>query len=206
MILNQTFNSLKLFIMKKLSLFLVVFLLAVFTGFSQATIKPSVGISYNNFSGTSVDDAKGQIGMQIGGSVAFGKKFYVEPGVFYATKSTEFSSPSSASTTISEDALIKGIRVPVVVGFGLLGNEKSLASLRVFGGGSGFFVTGVGDALVKDNITTPSWGVFAGAGVDFWIMFAEASYEWSVTNVTTDVANIDFGKSRTLFFTVGFRF
>jgi hypothetical protein len=192
--------------MKKLTLFFVVMLLAVVTGFSQATIKPSIGISYNDFSGTTVDNAKGKIGMQLGGSVAFGKKFYVEPGVFYATKSTEFTSPSEASSNISEDALIKGIRVPVAVGLGLLGNEKSVASLRVFGGGSGFFVTGVGDGLVKDNITSPTWGVFAGAGVDFWIMFAEASYEWSLSNVTTDVANIDFGKSRTLFFTVGFKF
>ncbi len=192
--------------MKKLTLFFVVMLLAVVTGFSQATIKPSIGISYNDFSGTTVDNAKGKIGMQLGGSVAFGKKFYVEPGVFYATKSTEFTSPSEASSNISEDALIKGIRVPVAVGLGLLGNEKSVASWRVFGGGSGFFVTGVGDGLVKDNITSPTLGVFAGAGVDFWIMFAEASYEWSLSNVTTDVANIDFGKSRTLFFTVGFKF
>lgn len=191
--------------MKKLSL-IVVAVFLVITTFGQATIKPSVGISYNDFSGTTVDDAKGKIGMQLGGSVAFGKKFYIEPGVFYATKSTEFTSPSEASTNINEDALIKGIRVPVAVGFGLLGNEKSLASLRVFGGGSGFFVTGVGDNMNKDNVTSPTWGVFAGAGVDFWIMFAEASYEWSLSNVTTDVANIDFGKSRTLFFTVGFRF
>jgi len=192
--------------MKKLFLSMSVFLLAVITGFSQATFKPGVGISFNDFSTTSTGDAKGKVGMQIGGSVAFGKKFYIEPGVYYATKSSEFTYASSPTTTISKDALIKGIRVPVAVGVGVLGNEKSLASLRVFGGGSGFFVTGVGDALDKDNITSPTWGVFAGAGVDFWIMFAEASYEWSLTNVSKDVANIDFGKSRTLFFTVGLKF
>lgn len=192
--------------MKKLFLSMSVFLLAVITGFSQATFKPSVGLSFNDFSETSTGDAKGKLGMQLGGSVAFGKKFYVEPGVFYATKSSEFTYASSPNTEVSEDALIKGIRVPLSVGFGLLGNEKSFASLRVFGGGSGFFVTGVGDALEKDNITSPTWGVFAGAGVDFWIMFADLSYEWSLTNVSKDVANIDFGKSRTLFFTVGLKF
>lgn len=192
--------------MKKLSILLFVILFVVVTAFGQATIKPSVGISFNNFSETSTGDVKGQVGMQIGGAVAFGKKFYIEPGVYYATKSTEFTYSSSPNTTISEDALIKGIRVPVAVGVGVLGNEKSLISLRAFGGGSGFFLTGVGDAIDKDNVTSPTWGVFAGAGLDFWIMFAEASYEWSLSNVTTDVANIDFGKSRTLFFTVGFRF
>jgi len=190
----------------KLLVFALLILLVVFTGFSQATIKPGIGISFNDFSTTSTGDAKGKVGMQIGGSVAFGKKFYIEPGVFYATKSSEFTYASSPNTEVSEDAVIKGIRVPVAVGVGVLGNEKSLASLRVFGGGSGFFVTGVGDALDKDNVTSPTWGVFAGAGVDFWIMFAEASYEWSLTNVSKDVANIDFGKSRTLFFTVGLKF
>lgn len=192
--------------MRKLSLLFSVMILSVLTGFSQATFKPSVGLSFNDFSETLTGDVKGQVGMQIGGAVAFGKKFYIEPGVYYATKSTEFTYSNSQSTTISEDALIKGIRVPVALGFGVLGNEYSLANLRVFGGGSGFFVTGVGDALDKNNITSPTWGVFAGAGVDFWFLFAEASYEWSLTNVTTDVANIDFGKSRTLFFTLGLRF
>jgi hypothetical protein len=163
-------------------------------------------MSFNDFSANSAGETKGKVGAQIGGSVAFGKKLYVEPGVFYATKSTEFSYTDQSNAEITEDALIKGIRVPVSVGFGLLGNEKSFASLRIFGGGSGFFVTGVGDALIKDNISSPTWGAFAGAGVDFWIMFAEVSYEWSLTNVTKDVSNIDFGKSRSLFLTAGFRF
>jgi hypothetical protein len=192
--------------MKNGILFSAIMLLAVISGFSQITIKPAIGMSFSDFSTTSTGDTKGKVGAQIGGSVAFGKKFYVEPGVFYATKSTEFSTSTSANNTISQNALIKGIRVPVSVGFGLLGNEKSFASLRVFGGGSGFFVTGVGDALIKDNISSPTWGAFAGAGVDFWIMFAEVSYEWSLTNVTKDVSNIDFGKSRSLFLTAGFRF
>ncbi len=192
--------------MKNGILFSAIMLLAVISGFSQITIKPAIGLSFNDFSETSTGEVKGKAGFQVGGSVAFGKKFYIEPGVFYATKSTEFTYSSAPSTTVSEDALIKGIRVPVAVGVGVLGNEKSLVSLRAFGGGSGFFVTGVGDALEKDNITTPTWGVFAGAGLDFWIMFAEVSYEWSLSNVTTDVSNIDFGKSRTLFFTLGLRF
>jgi len=192
--------------MKKLFLSLSVMFLAVTFGLSQATFKPGIGISLNDFSTTSTGEAKGKAGVQIGGSIAFGKKFYVEPGVFYATKSSEFTYNDSPGNSTTEDALIKGIRVPVAIGFGLLGNEKSFASLRVFGGGSGFFVTGVGDALNKDNITSPTWGIFAGAGADFWKMFADISYEWSLTNVTKDLSNIDFGKSRTLFLTVGLRF
>ena len=196
--------------MKKIILFLAVILLAVFTGFSQATIKPAVGISFNNFSEKNTGDFQGKVGVQLGASVAFGKKFYIEPGVFYAAKSSEFSSTAS-SGSVTDDILIKGIRVPVAVGVGLLGNEETFATLRAFGGASGFFVTGVGDALDKDDINSPTWGVFAGAGVDFWIMFAELSYEWSVTEAGTirrpsALDNIDVGKSRTLFLTLGLKF
>jgi len=192
--------------MKKLFLLFSLLGLAVTMAYTQVTFKPSMGISFNNFSTTSTGETKGKVGAQIGGSVAFGKKFYVEPGVFYATKSTEFTYNESGSAIVTTNAVIKGIRVPLTVGVGVLGNEKSFANLRVFGGGSGFFVTGVGDKLVKDNISSPTWGILAGAGVDFWIMFAEVSYEWSVTNATKDVSNIEFGKSRTLFATVGLRF
>ena len=192
--------------MNKFFLSLSILLFFVLVGFGQATFKPAIGFSFNDFSTTSTGETKGKVGAQIGGSVAFGKKFYVEPGVFYATKSTEFTYNESGSTMVTTNAVIKGIRVPLTVGVGVLGNEKSFASLRVFGGGSGFFVTGVGDKLVKDNISSPTWGVLAGTGVDFWIMFAEVSYEWSVTNATKDISNIEFGKSRTLFATVGLRF
>jgi hypothetical protein len=191
--------------MKK-SIYLVsAFLLVTSLAFGQATIKPSLGFSFNNFSETPSGDFKGKVGAQFGASVAFGKKFYVEPGVYYVGKSSEFSS-TSGSGAITNEIVINGIRVPLAVGVGLLGNEKSFATLRAFGGASGFFVTGVGDDLNKDNVTSPTWGVFAGAGVDFWIMFAELSYEWSVTDAAVEKSNLDFGKSRTLFFTVGLKF
>lgn len=190
--------------MKKLFLLLAA-VLAVFTGFSQVTIKPSVGMSLNNFSETTSGEFKAKPGVQIGASAAFGKKFYVEPGVFYTGKSTEFVT-SSGSSDVTEDLILKGIRVPVAVGVGILGNEETVLSLRAFGGGSGFFVTGVGDGIDKDNVASPSWGAFVGAGLDFWIAFAEVSYEWSLTEASKDMAKLDVGKSRTLFFTVGLRF
>lgn len=192
--------------MKKIFFATALILLTVLTVYSQATFKPAVGISLNDYSQTSTGEAKAKVGALIGGSVAFGKKLYVEPGVFYTTKSSAFSYSTAQNSSIDADAIIKGIRVPVAIGFGVLGNKKSLMSLRAFGGGSGFFVTGVGDYPVKDNVISPAWGVFLGAGADFWRMFAELSYEWSVTDASTANSNIDFGKSRTLFFTVGLKF
>jgi len=61
--------------MKKLFLSYSLFILAVTMGFSQVKFKPSVGLSFNDFSETSTGDAKGKLGMYLGGSIAFGKKF-----------------------------------------------------------------------------------------------------------------------------------
>lgn len=181
---------------------LSIILLSVFVGFGQVTFKPALGMSFNSFSDETNGEAKAKVGAQIGAGFAFGKKFYIEPGVYYATKSTEFTTIDNAEVP-DFDAIIKGIRVPVAVGFGLLGNEDSFITLRAFGGASGFFVTGTGDDLEKDNVESPTWGAFAGAGFDFWIAFVEASYEWSLNN---SLKNIEVGKSQTFFVTLGLKF
>jgi hypothetical protein len=81
------------------------------------------------------------VGFQIGASVLIGEKFYVEPGIFYIRKSTQFVEEGSSPNELQLD--MSGIRIPVAVGYHLLGNEESLAALRILGGGSAFFVTGV---------------------------------------------------------------
>ncbi|MEP0711738.1 MAG: hypothetical protein ABJC55_07425, partial [Algoriphagus sp.] len=70
---------------------------------------------------------------------------------------------------------------------------------------SAFLLTSVGDGFDKDDFNSASYGVFAGAGVDFSILFVEVAYEWSVTDLS-DVSTIDVGKSRGLFATAGLRF
>lgn len=156
----------------------------------------------NDISG--VGDFTAKAGWQLGGSVAFGKKFYFEPGIFYTAKSTEFQSSNSLVLPDSKTN-INGIRIPLAVGLNLIGNEKTMVSLRGFGGFSGFFLTSVGEDLDKDEFEKTNFGVFAGAGVDFWKLFLDVSYEWSMTNVQSDVSLIDIGKARSLFITAGLR-
>lgn len=170
-------------------------------GFSQA-LKLALGVSFSDVSKVDNVSAKGKAGAQLGGSLVFGDKFYFEPGVFYTTKSTEFTT-TSGSQKVNMDALIKGIRVPVAVGVNVLGNTESLANIRVFGGGSGFFVTGTGKDVTKDEVEKTNWGLFAGAGVDVWILFADLSYEWSLTDISKSGA--DVGKHRSFYANVGLR-
>lgn len=188
------------------SLVLSVFALFTMNVLSaQTTIKPGVGMNFTDFSNNIAGgDFTAKAGWQLGGSVAFGKKFYFEPGIFYTAKSTQFQS-SNTLVLPDQKTNINGIRIPLAVGLNLIGNDKSLVSLRGFGGLSGFFLTGVGEDLDKDNFEKFNFGVFAGAGIDFWKLFLDVSYEWSLSNVQSDVSLIDVGKSRSLFVTAGLR-
>src|SRR5687767_6137357 len=105
---------------------------------SQTTIKPGIGVNFTDFSKEGDGEVKGQAGWQIGGSVAFGKKFYIEPGLFYVGKSTEYTTTVPAPEEFK--ANINGFRIPVALGLHALGNEKSFAVLRIFGGPSAFII------------------------------------------------------------------
>lgn len=173
-------------------------------GLHAQTIKPAVGLNFTDWSkNPSTGEVKSRAGWQLGGSIAFGKKFYVEPGVFYVGKATEFVSESTQIEDIEAD--INGIRVPVAVGVSLVGDEKTMFGLRVFGGPSAFFITNVGNDLDKDDLEKTNFGLFAGVGFDIWKAFVDASYEWSLTNVQKEVSAIDVGKSRSIFISAGVR-
>jgi hypothetical protein len=173
--------------------------------FSQTTIKPAIGLNFTDWSkNVSTGDFQAKAGYQIGGSVAFGKKIYIEPGLFYVGKSTQFtSSDTETSQDFKQD--LQGFRVPVAVGFNLLGSESTLVGLRGFGGLSAFVLTGTKGEINKDDLKNASFGAFAGAGVDIWKLFVDLSYEWSLTNIQKDVSSIDVGKTRTLFINAGIR-
>ena len=172
--------------------------------FGQWSLKPTVGINLTDASkDTDNHVSKGKVGWQFGATALFGKKFYVEPGVFYQQQSVEFT--HSTDTELNIDHKMTGIRIPVSIGYHLLGAESTDLNIRIFGGGSGYFVTGTDGDLDKDDITSPQWGVYAGAGVDFWLMFLDLKYQWSVTDITS-ITTFDVGQSRTFFANLGFRF
>lgn len=165
-------------------------------------LKPGVGLNFTDIS-TDDGEAKAKAGWQIGGSIAFGENFYIEPGIFYVGKSSKFT-PTDDVTADDIEAQFKGIRIPVALGLTVLGSETTTASLRAFGGGSAFVLTSVGDAQIKDDFKKTTFGVFAGAGVDISIFFIDLAYEWSVSDLS-DVESVDIGKTRGLYATAGLR-
>lgn len=188
--------------MKK-SLLLLVALFVVTYSFGQVELKPTIGFNITSASKNPLDgDASSQWGWQFGASFLFGNKFYFEPGIMYLQRSTEFT---SSNPEFDFDFKQSGIRVPVAVGLHLLGAEETDFALRAFGGGSAFFTTSVdGGEFDKDDFESPTWGVFAGAGVDLWIIFVDLKYEWSLTNISS-VSEFDVGNSRSFIANAGVR-
>jgi hypothetical protein len=186
----------------KLLSFAVISLAISGTVAAQTTIKPQVGVNLTDVTiNSGAGSASGQAGVLAGLSVAFGKKFYIEPGLQYVSKSTEYTNTQDPDFD-NQKFNLKGFRVPVAVGINFLGNEKSLVTFHGFGGLSAFFIT---DDNYSVDINKTNWGVFAGAGVDFWKLFVDASYEWSLSSLTTDVNSIDVGKTRSIYINAGFR-
>ncbi len=192
--------------MKLITPIISVAIILAFCGTSQAqwTLKPTAGI---NWSGTSSNPENGEasanVGYQFGASALFGRKLYGEIGAYYQQTTTEYTSENV--TELNFDKKIKSVRVPLSVGFHILGDRESDVNLRAFGGASGLFVTGVsGGDLDKDQIESPQWGVHAGAGVDLWLFFLDLKYQWSLTDITS-ITDFNVGKSRTFFVNAGVR-
>jgi hypothetical protein len=179
---------------------ILIFFFCYRTVNGQLVVKPAVGINFTDFSKKpSSGEYKSQVGWQIGGTVAIGKKVYIEPGAFYLQKSTEYESDTSSNINFD----ISGIRIPLAVGVNLLGDDKTVFNLHVFGGASAFLLTSVKD-LDKDDFKKACFGLFAGAGVDISIIFVDLQYEWSLTEVS-DIETAEVGKYRSFFINAGVR-
>ncbi|MDF2191438.1 outer membrane beta-barrel protein [Paraflavitalea sp. CAU 1676] len=178
--------------------------LIVSTSHAQLVIKPALGINFTDFSkDPGTGEYKSKVGYQVGGSVEIGQKLYFEPGLYWTHKSTEYTTTSSSGQNI--DYNMSGIRIPLTVGYSILGGTKSLVNVRALGGFSGFFLTSISD-LDKDAFNTATWGLYAGAGVDIMMFYMDFQYEWSLSKVGDDVTVADVGKTRSLFINAGIRF
>ncbi len=188
--------------MRKLFILLSALLFGTMMAQAQIVIKPAAGVNFTDLSKDEGGEFKARVGWQIGGSIMLSKdRVYLEPGVFYVQKSTKFESSNSSVSDV--DFNISGIRVPVTIGVNLL-DEKSTVNVRIFGGGSAFVLTNTKN-LDKDFLKNADWGVYAGAGLDISLFFLDASYEWSLTDISDDLDRIDVGKTRSIFVQAGFR-
>ncbi len=177
--------------MKKTLLVILIGLLVVpFTSFAQLKIKPAFGI---NFSSVNTDEFKmeGKTGYQIGGTVQLGNKFVFEPGIFWQRDNYEVTDAISTGQDV-----IKGnyssLKIPVYLGYYIIGDAKSTLGIKLFAGPSAKFVITENDNGLPtefSDLNDAIWGVKAGAGVDFLFLFADLGYNWGLNEVFKDVEN-----------------
>jgi len=172
--------------MKKAVLIILVAVLVIpVATMAQLKIKPSFGINFANVkNGSGKVAIDGQTGFQVGGTVQFGRKFVVEPGVFWQKDKYEVKSADDAFKGVVSGHY-NSLKIPLYLGYYVIGDAKSTLGIRVFGGPSAKFNMGAGSdeiegigEIVKDDIKNAMWGVKAGAGVEFMFMFAELGYNW----------------------------
>ena len=177
-------------------LFCVLFTTQVFS----QQLKVHGGINITNITDVPSGEANGQAGFQIGVSALFGEKFYVEPGIYYLRRYTEIVFNDNASS--STDFKVRGLLVPVSLGYYLIGKDDGPLPLRVFGGPSVFFINDT-ENVDKADLNSPQWNVFAGAGVDFLFLFLEMKYEWSLSDLGN---SSDSERFNTFYLNAGIKF
>lgn len=180
--------------MKKLVLLFVAVVFSSLT-WAQVSIKPGIGINVTDFSKVpdGTNNVQGKVGYQIGASALIGDKLYVEPGVFVQKQSTDFVVSGVENQNINISNEISSIRIPVNVGYHILGSESSPFALRVFGGPTASIVTNVKESNVlnldKSDYKGMNWGAQVGAGVDLSFLYLDVSYEWGLNQFLKDASN-----------------
>jgi hypothetical protein len=198
--------------MKKIIISAILLSSIITASFAQLDLKPAIGINSSHFDSnpafTNSSDSlitDGKAGFQIGASLAIGRNLYVEPGIFYNKMNQTFTPSNAEKSAFTCNTGF--IRIPVNLGFKLIGKSSNFASLRIFLGSSMFIPLSVKEnsyGLVKDNLKSPQFDISAGAGLNIWLLFLDVSYGWGLTPMFKD--DPIEAKMQSFYANVGFRF
>ena len=147
---------------------------------------PKVGINVSAIDAKLNDfDAEVRTGWNAGFDLRYGEGFvFFNPGLHYYNFSAELTDGFDVDdpTQMFEDerTMIRSIRLPLNVGFNLLGNNKILG-VHVKGGVTPGYVIGVKEtdsySLDVEDLKRFTTSANVGAGVDFLIFTADLTYE-----------------------------
>ncbi|MBD3636083.1 MAG: PorT family protein [Crocinitomicaceae bacterium] len=190
--------------MKKLIISLISIAIIAFTGHSQLLeIRGYSGINIHQFTNTDnrqfVENAiysrsfSGRPGLQIGGAVTLGKRFYFQPGLQFTTISMAYVTDNTVDgEELISNSRLNMISVPLRAGFKLINPEfTSFFNVRIFGGIQGnrpVSVNHARESTISENITIEDYNqVFfnadLGVGADIFFLFADLGYQFGLTPV-----------------------
>jgi hypothetical protein len=197
--------------MKKI-LFFALFLLSSEIMFGQFSFGLKIGANFAKMS-TSVDTVLTSMkpGFQVGAFARFGKKFYLQPELYYSLGGGTLEGDS---TNWKQSITVGSVDIPVLVGFKLL-NAK-VVNLRILAGPVVSFVTNSNIKDVNDiagpittaDLNNVNWGIQAGGGIDVLFLTLDVKYQWGLNNIISDVANTSTtldSKANTWIISLGFK-
>lgn len=157
---------------------------------AQLEIRPFLGMNFSDVTESpDGQSTQAKLGGQIGASVLIGNRFYLNPGIAYFSRSTEFSSRDNLIPDTDYD--VSGVIIPLLVGYRFVdASTEPFLNFRVQAGPSLLFFTqqrfSEGSINEEVNWNENQWGGQVGAGLDVSIFFIDAMYEFGLSNNQKD--------------------
>ncbi len=210
--------------MRKITLIILFSLFAISASIAQSLDIRAYGgtnfLQLTTDNGTSIIDGvlhrktvSGRPGYQFGAAITFGERFFVQPGVEWATLSTKIVNKNNQTgNELTDETTLSVFSVPLKAGFRFFDPEKeNIFNVRVFGGFSGHHVTkvnhttksGAFDELTKDDYTNLIMNADFGMGVDVFIFYLDLGYQLGLSPVH---ASGDLSKANSFYANLGLRF
>lgn len=222
--------------MKKTSMIMATALLIGFAGLNTANAQSEGGDHFKDiriFGGVNVGSVstegtrftivngkdhkksiEGQLGYQGGLSMTIGNHFYISPGLWYSTfTSNTFlieEGKENDDIDFEKETTISTIALPVRLGFRLINpNTENIFNIRIYGGVTGAHVLSVnhkGDDEIKlseKDFETLFVSGTAGLGVDVLFFFLDAGYDIGLTGYEK---NADKSRHNSMFVNLGVKF
>lgn len=192
--------------MKK-NLLISFLLLSTFTYAQRLVeIRPALGITFGDLTPNPTGiNSNAQMGLNIGGDVIFGKQFYFSPGIFYSSMVSKLE-PTSGGPDF--DVKFHRIKIPAYFGIRLISPKlESMANVRLFAGPSATYLADISTDLSinKGDFNKFIWSGNGGIGVDLLFLFADAGYEFGLTEVFKDINSRGKSKSNGFWINAGLR-
>ncbi len=153
----------------------------------------------------------GRPGYQFGAAVTFGNRFYVQPGIEWATLSTKMvNKNSSTGKELTDETTVGVFSIPLKAGFRFFDPEKeNIFNVRVFGGFVGHHVMKVNHTtksgafdISKSDYTNLIMNADFGMGVDIFIFYLDVGYQLGLSPVHSSG---DMAKANSFYTNLGLR-
>jgi hypothetical protein len=188
--------------MKKLVSIIILTSFIAITCLSQVVIKPAIGLNFTKLSSDPLSYKQtGRLGWQIGGTLAIGKEFYLEPGIFWVKNNWQLQ--TLALNKLNND--ISSLRIPCYVGWNVINRGDDSRNFHLFGGPAAMIVTKTDSikGVNLGNFNRVIFGINLGAGLSINKIFVDCGYEWGLTDLyKNDDKHV---KSRGFWLNAGFR-